>query len=161
SIKGIGKERMAELLIEGPTTEAKYVYAMTRPCPTIEVLAHKNVSGPFGKLEPLYTYYGATFDHVAAPSKPVIGVVQDGDTGKSIPGTIVENTYYGVPTSEPRSHDDRFHLRAATDGQGRYRITGLPLGKGNFLRASPPAGKPYLVSLKEVPESSGLDPVTV
>src|SRR5207247_7139493 len=36
-IPGIGSERVADLLIEGPGIETNYVYAMTRPCDRIEL----------------------------------------------------------------------------------------------------------------------------
>src|SRR5262249_36269829 len=38
-IHGIGRERVADLLIEGPAIETKYVFAMTRASETIEVPA--------------------------------------------------------------------------------------------------------------------------
>ena len=158
--RGIGRERVADLLIEAPTIETKYVYVMTWPAEKVEVPAYKN-PGPYSSPhQPLYTHYGATFDHVAAPSKPVIGVVRDTDTGKPIVGAVVEKSN-ALPVPEPRPIDDRVRFRAVTDEDGRYRITGLPRGQGNALRASPPAGQPYLMSAKEIPEEPGLEPVTV
>ncbi len=153
-IRGVGRERVADLLIEGPTIETKYVYAMTRPSETIEVLAQKGEP-----TQPLYAHYGAGFDHVAAPSKPVVGVVRDKDTGKPIVGAVVETSF--VPSPQPRASDDRVYFRAVTDGEGRYRITGLPRGQGNGLRASPPAALPYLMSALAVPDTPGLDSITV
>lgn len=158
-IQGIGRERVADLLIENPMIETKYVYAMTRPGETITVPAYKN-PGYMGPLQPLYIHYGATFDHVAAPSKLVVGVVRDVDTGRPIAGAVVEKSN-ALPVPEPRPIDDRVRFRAVTDKDGRYRITGLPRGNGNELRASPPAGQPYLMSAKKVPETPGLEPVTV
>jgi len=40
--------------------------------------------------------YGATFDHVAAASRPIHGVVRDGKTNKPVPGVRVsaENTTF-------------------------------------------------------------------
>jgi hypothetical protein len=160
SIKGVGRERMADLLIKGPTIEANYAYAMTRPCETIQVPAYKRVPPYSNPPNPLYIHYGATFNHVAAPSKPVIGVVCDTDTGMPIPGAVVEQSD-ALPVPDSRPIDDRIRLRAVTDGQGRYRITGLPWGKRNILHASPPAGKPYLMSAKEVSGGPGLEPVAV
>ncbi len=157
-IQGIGRERIADLLIENPMIETKYVYAITRPGETITVPAYKR--NPYNPLQPLYIYYGATFDHVAAPSKPVVGMVRDVDTGRPIAGAVVEKSN-ALPVREPRPIDDRVRFRAVTDKDGRYRITGLPRGKGNDLRASPPAGQPYLMSAKAVPETPGLEAVAV
>jgi protocatechuate 3,4-dioxygenase beta subunit len=46
-----------------------------------------------------------------------------------------------------------------TDAQGRYRLLGMPKGEKNRIRAVPDGDQPYLVSLKLVPDSPGLDPV--
>src|SRR5262249_43450018 len=42
-----------------------------------------------------------------------------------------------------------------------YRLLGMPKGQGNQVRAVPPEGQPYLMSLVNVPDGPGLDPVTV
>src|SRR5262249_45614824 len=85
-LKNIGRERMVTLRIEGPTIETREVNVLTRPYGTITVLEWKrNPEG--GRL----TYHGATFDHAATPCKPIVGVVRDKDTGKPIPGAIVQS----------------------------------------------------------------------
>ena len=61
-LRGVGRERVADLLIEGPSIETKYVYALTRPGPRIEVSAHQKGSEQ-GVVMP---HYGSSFDHVAA-----------------------------------------------------------------------------------------------
>ena len=48
-----------------------------------------------------------------------------------------------------------------TDAQGHYRLTGMPKGKGNEILVVPPRDLPYLSIHKPVPDSIGLDPVTV
>jgi protocatechuate 3,4-dioxygenase beta subunit len=157
-IRGVGGERLVDLLIEGPTIEMRYLYAMTRPCKRIEVPAHR-VGGYMNPIQPVYTFFGATFDHIAAPSRPVAGLVRDRDTGKPIPGAIVEK-YDGPPAPQPRLIDDRIRIQTVTDSQGHYRITGMPWG-ANFLRASGPAEIPYVMSVKEVLGQPGSEPVTV
>src|SRR5262249_50847965 len=52
-------------------------------------------------------------------------------------------------------------LKAVADKEGRYRLDGMPKGKGNAIRARWPDGEPYLMSLVEVPEAFALEPVTV
>jgi RNA polymerase sigma factor (sigma-70 family) len=157
-IKGIGLERVADLLIEGPGIETRYVYALTRPGNIIEWPAKTGGPGPARDIQ--RTHYGAVFDHVAAPSKPVVGTVRDVDTGKPIAGAIIEKSN-ALPVPEPRPMDDRVRFRAVTDAKGRYRITGLPREKGIGLRAAPPSGQPYVMSITEVPQEAGLEPVTV
>ena len=154
-ITGIGRERIADLLIEGPTIETKYVYALTRPCEMIEVPAHINPRS--GVRYPLYTHYGASFDHVAAPTKPIVGVVRDKDTDKPIPGAVV--TSYMLADLLV---DERMSFRAVADEAGRYRITGMPRrSKGNALQAKAPTGRPYLLATEVVGETPGLEPITV
>src|SRR5262249_1271585 len=47
------------------------------------------------------------------------------------------------------------------DMDGRYRLTGMPKGLGNQVRALPPDGQPYLMSVKSAANTPGLEPVTV
>src|SRR5207244_10154672 len=91
------------------------------------------------------TYYGATFDHAAAPTKPIIGVVRDKDTGKPLAGAIVQSHKLAGSNVYERGH-----LQTVADQNGRYQLTGMPKGEGNIVRAVPPEGQPYLMSLKNV-----------
>jgi hypothetical protein len=111
-IKGVGRERVADLLIEGPTIETKYVYVVTRPSETIDVPYLKDQLYP--ALASQYTHYGSTFEHVAPPSKPVIGVVRDKDTGKPIPGAVIRS----YRLAENR-FDDRVSFRVVADHTAR------------------------------------------
>src|SRR5262249_29193939 len=155
-IHGIGRERVADLLIEGPAIETNYVFAMTRACETIEVPAQDPKLTP-GFSIPVRTHYGVGFDHVATPSQPIVGVVRDKDTGKPIPGAVVRSK-----TLVESRFDLRTNLfRAVADNEGRYRITGVPRGKGNQLQANPPGDLPYLMALKDVGDMPGLEPVTL
>jgi RNA polymerase sigma factor (sigma-70 family) len=150
-IRGIGRERVADLLIEGPTIESRYVYALTRPAPRIEVPAFKKQ-----EWHVLMTHYGSSFDHVAAPSKPIVGVVRDKDTGKPIAGAEIR--HYMLP-----GHviEERLVLRTVSDESGRYRLTGMPRGKDGSVLVTPPAGKPYLMMIRPIEDTPGLEPVVV
>jgi RNA polymerase sigma factor (sigma-70 family) len=150
-LKNIGRERMVTLRIDGPTIATKEINVMTRPGGTITVPEWKrNPEG--GTL----TYYGATFDHAAAPTKPIIGVVRDKDTGKPLAGAIVQSHKLAGSNVYERGH-----LQTVADQNGRYQLTGMPKGEGNIVRAAPPEGQRYLMSLKNVADSQGLDPVQV
>src|SRR5262249_37952461 len=102
------------------------------------------------------TYYGASFDHTAAPTRPIVGVVRDRDTGKLLAGvTVQSHRFAGTNTGGDSS------VRAVTDKDGRYRLVGMPKGVGNVIVAVPAAGQPYLRSEHEVADPLGLEPVTV
>jgi hypothetical protein len=152
-VQGVGGERVADLIIAGPTVETKYVYAMTRPGETINVPYLPGREAPVPV--PQYTHYGADFDHVAPPSKPVVGVVRDKDTGRPIPGAVLRS--YKLAGN---LIDERVNFRVAADKDGRYRITGLPYGRGNqFQVGGAPDGPPYVMAIQEAGTSDGLEPV--
>jgi hypothetical protein len=123
----------------------------TRPGKKIDAaMFARNPQG--GKL----TYYGATFEHLAAPSRPIIGVVRDLDTGKPIPGvTIQSDRFAGSNTGGDSS------VRTVTDRDGKYRLVGMAKAAGNSIKAAPAPGQPYLQCVREVEDAPGLEPVTV
>jgi RNA polymerase sigma factor (sigma-70 family) len=154
-IRGVGRERVVGITIEGPTIMRSHMGAAirvrTRPGKPIRAAMYsRNPEG--GQV----TYYGAEFDHTAAPTRPIIGVVRDKDTGKPIPGVAIQsNQFAGVNASG----DSCVHT--VTDKEGRYRLVGMPKAAGNSIKVAPAVGQPYLQSVREVADVSGLEPVTV
>jgi RNA polymerase sigma factor (sigma-70 family) len=151
-IKGVGRERLAHLRIEGPTITTREVYAMTRAGDTVRVPGYRQ----YLPRTDMLTIYGNGFGHVAAPCKPIVGVVRDKDTGKPIPGAVV--TSYKRADSHISAVTD---LQAVADKEGHFLLTGMPKGEGNQVRAGPPDGEPYLMSMRSVPDTPGLEAVTV
>src|SRR5262249_43624337 len=119
-INGIGRERVASLRIEGPAIATQQVKAMTRPVGMIRLTP---------RAQPVVTFYGATFDLPAVPTKPVVGVVRDKDTGKPLAGVTVRS--YRIAGAV----DFNGLSRTTTDREGRYRLVGLPKGPGNAIIA--------------------------
>ncbi len=101
------------------------------------------------------TLYGNGFDHIAAPGRPIVGVVRDKDTGKPIPGAMV--TSYQRAGSHISAVTD---LRTVADKNGRYCLLGMPKGEGNIIRAEPPEDAPYLMAIRNIANPPGLEPVT-
>jgi RNA polymerase sigma factor (sigma-70 family) len=154
-ITGVGRERLAILQLDGPTIASQYLRVRTRPGDAFEV-PWMEAEPEYGTPRMAHTYYGSDFRHVAAPTKPVVGVVRDKDTKKSLAGVTVQ--------SEKLAHNPvhgRHIVRTTTDAQGRYRLVGLPTGAGNRIKVVPPRDLPYVAPEVEVPDSPGLDPVTV
>jgi hypothetical protein len=90
-LTGIGSECAVGLRIEGPTIETVEVYVLTHADPTIRF--------PLTALH--YIFYGARFDHAAAPTRAVVGVVRDKDTGKPIAGVTIRarvRSFVGLPS---------------------------------------------------------------
>ncbi len=147
-LKGIGRERVAIMNITGPTIEASQVRVMTRPQERISRPAWRGVIGGTQ-----LTYYGATFDHVAAPTTIVSGNVRDKETGRPLADARVTNASHltdGPPL-----------IQAITDKEGRYRLAGLPRGGRNRITIAGPEGDSYLEVEKGVPTAQGIEAVTV
>ena len=99
----------------------------------------------FGTL----VYYGATFEHAAAPTRPIEGTVRDKDTGRPLAGiSIRSERFAGNPIS------GRDHVRTTTGADGRYRLVGMPAGAGNRITANPGPAQPYLGAGQRCPRRS-------
>jgi RNA polymerase sigma factor (sigma-70 family) len=147
---GIGRNRLIRARLDGPTIASQYLDIITRPGKPVEVPQGK------GKGRRVTTYHAANFRHAAAASKPIVGVVRDKDTRKPLAGVTIQS--YKLANSSTPGMDI---AQATTDAKGRFRLTGMPKGKGNKIVAIPDKGRSYLVSFRDVPDSPGLDPVVV
>ena len=148
-LTGIGRNRLVLAQLDGPSIVSEYLNILSRPAEPIEVLRFK---------EPrvIARYYGATFEHVAAPDRPIVGVVRDRDTRQPLAGVTIRS--YKLANNPDR---DAEIVQTTTDNEGRYRLTGMPKGAGNQIMLVPRGDQPYLSSRKDLPDGPGLDPVTV
>jgi RNA polymerase sigma factor (sigma-70 family) len=150
-LEGIGRERLVMFTISGPTIELTRGFAMTKDVPDISA-KNKNVIAPRTII-----YHGARFDHVAAPSTPVVGAVRDRDTGKPLAGVRINAMPY-----DERSRAFYAEIASITDDQGRYRLTGLMKSDRYQLFAFPGDGQPYPTATFVMPaRSAGLQPATI
>jgi RNA polymerase sigma factor (sigma-70 family) len=134
-LSGLGRERIVDLAIEAPGIEYARPRVMTR--------AGEAVVGP-----PQYQrakILAATFDYLAAPDRPIRGVVRDKETGKPVAGVRVESFGNTRPTE--------------TDKEGRYELLGYAKSKTYFLTATPGAGQPYFNASPRVPDTPGFTPL--
>jgi RNA polymerase sigma factor (sigma-70 family) len=143
-VPGVGRERAATLRVEGPTIATQQVKAVARPA---------GKAGPGAR--------GVPFDLLAVPTRPVVGVVRDKETGKPLAGVVVRSYKFGG------ADDFNGLVRTTTDKEGRYRLVGLPKAPGNAIMAEAwgrtprPEDLPYLAAIRKVGDAPGLDPVTV
>jgi RNA polymerase sigma factor (sigma-70 family) len=152
-LKGVGRERVMSLIVEGPTVETQEINVATRAG-----LApfHLPAWGGFPKPEIQALYYAADFQHVSPPCRPVAGVVRDRATGKPIAGAVVR--------TEAKVGNPFYSVQTTTDADGRYRLTGLPKGREGravSVLALPPDGQPYLGMKKQAGGGEVLETVTL
>ena len=149
-LTGIGRERLAMLRIEGPGIESAFMLnARTRPGAPLTI----PYQIPWHPTP--ITYYGATFEHVARPSVPIVGTVRDNESGKPLPGVTIQG--HKLADDSAQGFIAAHYSRTTSDAEGHYRLTGMPIGKGHELLAVPPPGQPYLMSKKTVDVTAGDD----
>jgi RNA polymerase sigma factor (sigma-70 family) len=128
-IAGIGRERVATLEIQGPTIETFHVVVHTRPGAMVRIPMHPD--DPDGEW---IAAYGAAFEHVAGPTRPIEGIVRDLDTGTPLAGIMVHGRHsLGRPWR---------YVRAVTDARGHYRLVGLARGREETLEVVAPVDFP-------------------
>jgi hypothetical protein len=153
SIKGVGRERLVTVRIDGPTIVTRQIKAMTQPRETIQRFQDKPA---MDERSATYSgHYGPTFDLILPPTKPIVGTVRDQATGKPLAGvTVHTHLISGIEGLHANL------IRVTTDKEGKYRIVGLPKGQGNQIAAYT-NDLPYLAATERVPDTPGLEPVTV
>jgi RNA polymerase sigma factor (sigma-70 family) len=132
-LTGLGRERSVVLRVTGGGIEHRSVEVLTRP-------------GPIKGLPP--DVHAASFDHPAAPNKPIRGTVRERGTGKPAAGVHVG--CQAGPGGEGE--------QATADAQGRFEIPGIR--KSNEYTVSV-GGEPYFWHSREVADTPGLEPITV
>jgi RNA polymerase sigma factor (sigma-70 family) len=137
-LSGIGRDRIVDLKIEGPTIQSATITVMTR--------AAAAVSSPPGAFAGK-TIYGATFEHLVPPGRALTGIVRDQKTKQPLAGVTV----CGSQTT----------ARVVTDAQGRYTLPGFPKGKSYGLMVLAYEKSAHFVTCERVADTAGLDPIEV
>ncbi len=150
-IKGIGRERLVELEIRGPTVRWTNIKVMTRSGPPADIVDLYRKKDPW-----VERHYGASFDLSLAPSRPYEGVVRDRDSGAPIAGVRIES--YKLADSEVYNYTE---IKTQSDREGRFRLTGMPVGAGNEIVLNSPEDQPYLLAQYKMPDPGGLAAVHV
>jgi len=136
TLTGVGEERFLRLEVAGATIEHAEIEVVTRDYP-----AGPSVGGDPANSKRLY---GATFEHLAAPSRPIVGTVRDAATGQPVVGATVHGRTSHVPK---------------TDEAGRYQLLGYPKSPKYHLQVFPPEGQPYFRASVTIDDSPGLAPL--
>jgi protocatechuate 3,4-dioxygenase beta subunit len=145
-ISGIGRERVINLQVSGRTIVTKTIPVATRRMEAMPQPAY-DLPGAFSQ-----TNYGAQFEYRAGPSRPIEGLVRDAKTGEALAGVQVwSDKFAGENIHGIHS------IRTRTDENGRYRLDGMPKGKGNKIVVVP-VDLPYFTRVLAVPDPAGTEP---
>jgi RNA polymerase sigma factor (sigma-70 family) len=149
-IKGVGRDQVVGLEFFSPTLEKVYLHAMARPARTASK-PRPRPTRPNGMRQtgqpPAPPLVGAEFERVFGPTKPITGVVRLKGTDKPLAGVHVIGTAPATWTE----------VSAVTDGEGRFRLVGLPKVGSYEIRAAPRNGiDPFLGIRKTVTDTAGL-----
>jgi RNA polymerase sigma factor (sigma-70 family) len=146
-IEGIGEDRIAEISVSGPAIATAQLNVMARDGKAVRVsLEHRPLE---------LAVLPRKFEHVAAPTKPIVGVVRDKDTGRPITGVSFRAAAYDEQSLIPAPE-----VSGKTDAEGRYRIAGLPKATAYRLFVEPIPGVPYpKATLRVAAETPAFEPV--
>ncbi len=143
TIHGIGKDRVAKIVMQGAGIVSESVYARTSGGKTVVLpMEARHQNGAFQN-----TYHGNEFTMVAERSRPVVGRITNED-GQGVGGVVISSILsysHGMAEGKiafRRSSSD--HVFAITDAKGEYRLNGLPLSKNNTVRLASPTDSNYL-----------------
>ena len=129
SIRGVGRQRLAELIIRASGHETVPVYVRTERGDAVVI------RGSRGRAEQDEPVYAAEFSRVLGPSVPVVGRVTDRETGAGVAGCLLQP--YVLPNYYANERLRMEILKAETDEAGDFRLEGLPLGRSGITIRSP------------------------
>jgi len=140
TLRGLGRERIAEIVVSGPHLETTQRFVRSRPGDVIKMRVRSAAGDGY---EPIYP---SEFTLVVAPSRPVEGRVTDFKTGRPLAGVHVRST-------------GSLYVGSVTGADGKYGLEGLPLGR-SAVSVMPPAGSRQIaggVSLNLEPGSQPIN----
>ncbi len=141
-LDGIGRDRIAILSISGPGIATAEVHVLTRPGPAVKTADR-------GPGESSLIFHPSRFEHVAAPTRAIEGVITDKDTGAPLAGVKVQGMIFDENSSIPAPG-----VGATTEPDGRYRLPGLGLATRYRLFVKPSTEQPYIQASLDVDAGS-------
>ncbi len=140
-LAGIGRERVAELIIDGPGLASSLIVAATRAIEKPLAIPAKApaVKNLLANTWDDLTVFGNRVDQSLGAGRVVEGVVTDCDTGQPLAGLVVHG-----PWRSPLEYHAYDRFQSPTDDLGRYHIEGLPAPSHGEFTVDPPQDRPYL-----------------
>jgi beta-lactamase regulating signal transducer with metallopeptidase domain len=146
-LRGIADDQLVELVFDADRVEARPLYVLGREMETVSLPHIEHY--PSGAKD---VFVGRDFTYAIGASVPVEGVVTDYDTGEPVANVLVyvERLFKNDRAEHVQLRLDTHHMRAVTDGQGRFRINGMPPGEGHVVEFIPPRSEPYFPAWQDV-----------
>ena len=139
-LSGVGQNRVVELEIVGRAIQHATLRVMTLDSAPIRARAGRR----FAEMG-TPPVFGASFEWLARPSRPIVGKVVDAKTGEPLKGVQVGAL-------------DEAH--ATTDQNGRFELIGCAKAKNYRLLVSS-QDQPYVLGSKYVSDTPGLEPLEI
>lgn len=143
---GIGEDCRVQIKLSGPSIASREVTIVTRDMPSMLAFNHQ-------VRDDDYTHYGASPTIVVGPTQPIAGEVVDVESGLPLKDFKVVLKRIG------RSTWARNEITATTDDEGRFQLSGAPLGGGHVVEVQPPSDQPYFETELTLPVSSNAAPL--
>lgn len=139
-VKGIGRDRLASLIISGPGIGTEWRVALTSR------LAHTEDLFLWGERSEANRLRTPDFDVVTSPARSIEGTVKDSESGEPLEGI--------------RIRDDDHRVIAITDHQGRYTLSD-DKNYHHLQFTADPSARPYVTTGRIIPRSPRSEKLTV
>ncbi len=160
-VQGIGRDRIARLEFHGGgmangtlDVMARSAHGPPRARPLPSKRREKGINDREAAFLGLYPQgtqlVGATFDFIAGPTKPIVGVVRLKGSRKPVAGAFVKGVDPGTHTA----------VTARTDAAGRFRLDGVPKAEFYGIDVDPRQGiDAFLRCSVIINDTEGLKPI--
>jgi RNA polymerase sigma factor (sigma-70 family) len=149
-LTGVGRDRIAELMVSGPGIATTQAYVFSRPEREI-----RDVDKGMMRRQP-FIVHAPNFQLALPPGIRVQGTIRDNDSGRPIAGLEIQAAVFDEHSRIPDPG-----IEAITDSDGKYRLDGLSKAAAYQLFIKVSKGLPYTNTTRKVPaQSPGLEPVT-
>ncbi|SIN80112.1 RNA polymerase sigma factor, sigma-70 family [Singulisphaera sp. GP187] len=148
-LTGVGRDRIADLLITGPGIATTPVHVLSRAEPELRM------ADRMGMTPVPLIVHAPRFQVALSPTRRVEGIARDKDSDSPIAGLEIRAAVF-----DKHSLIQAEGIEATTNAEGRYQLEGLPKAAAYRLIIKPSKGLPYLITTLKAPaDSPAFEPV--